>query len=240
MGNPLTTDLVTATGEAHGLSTAPRYAVYPVDWAKVDTVYFINEPQINDLGEAFRIECPPDYVGIPPPYRSPELFLEKNYTSSTAFGSDLWALGCTIFEIRTGRQLFNCFDDDDDEYLIAMTRILGKMPEPWWSTTWEARKRIYKDEADSLGRVVSVRAHLMENQPPRTSTVHPSVAQGARSLREKLAAGVWYIDMSRDTHRDMPEREQELFADLLGLLLRWRPEERVSAEEVLKHEWFNM
>lgn len=216
-----------------------------MDWAKVDRAYFTNEPQINDLGEAFQVESPPDYVGIPPPYRSPELFLEKNYTSSTALHSDLWALGCTIFELRTGRQLFNCFDDDDDEFLIAMARILGKMPEPWWSSTWESRKRIYRDEADSLGRVVSVRAHLTDNQPPKpsTSTVHPSVAQGARSLRDKLAPGVWYVDMNNadgKAHRDISEKEQELFADLIGRLLKWQPQERLSAAEVLKHEWFDI
>jgi serine/threonine protein kinase len=94
---------------------------------------------------------PPEDLGIPGPYRSPELILHK----VAGFGSDLWALGCTPFEIRTGRKLFSPFDDEDDDYLDAIIQVLGKLPEPWWSTTWEARRRLYEDEADEQGRAVA-------------------------------------------------------------------------------------
>lgn len=248
MGHPRTTDLVTDSGEPHTLSTAPKHAVYPVDWATVDTTYFTNEPQVNDLGEAFQANKPPKYLGIPSIYRSPELFLEQDYSSSIGFGSDLWALGCTLFEIRTGRKLFESFDDQDDEYLMGMVDILGPMPEPWWSTTWTARKRFYKDEADSLGHAIDVNPPPppQEIQDPDLDyqvTVHPSVVEGARSLMEKLAPGVWYIDMDEKdpkAHRDISDKEKELFADLIGRFLKWKPDERISAEEALKHEWFNM
>jgi serine/threonine-protein kinase SRPK3 len=43
-------------------------------------------------------------------------------------GSDLWALGCTTFEIRTGRKLFNMFDDDVDDRLYYMVLLLRKLP----------------------------------------------------------------------------------------------------------------
>lgn len=247
LGHPRTTNLVTASGEAHTLPTAPQYAVYPVDWSKVDTAHFTNEPQVNDLGEAFQVDRPPEYLGIPSPYRSPGLFLEEDYPSCIGFGSDLWALGCTLFEIRTGRKLFSSFDNDDDEYLMAMADMLGIMPEPWWSTTWIARKKFYKDEADSLGRVVNVtqQSNVIQEPIPKDYevTVHPSIVEDARSVREMLSTGVWYIDMNDagpKAHRDIPEKEKDLFVDLLVRLLKWRPEDRLSAEEVLRHAWFNM
>lgn len=247
LGQTVTTPVVKDSGETHTLPTAPQYVVYPVEWSKVDTAYCTNEPCVNDLGEAFPVDSPPEDLGIPPPYRSPELFLEKDSSKVVGFASDLWALGCTLFEIRTGRRLFHLFDNEDDDYLDAMVTILGRMPEPWWSTTWEARKRWWKDEADSQGRAVRVsqESTRVQDPIPKTweSTVHPSVAEGARSLGEVLIPGVWYIDMDEKderAHRDIPEKERELFADLLGLLLRWQPQERLSAEEVLKHEWFTL
>lgn len=119
-----------------------------------------------------------------------------------------------------------------------MVEILGIMPEPWWSTTWEGRAEVFADGPDELGRAVFVRG---EEQCDRAEiTYHPAVGQGARSLQEKLAAGVVYMsdDAPEATHREIPPVETKLFADLLGQLLRWKPEERVSAEKILSHEWF--
>lgn len=220
-----------------------------MDWEKVNTSYFSNEPCVNDLGEAFNVNKPPKDLGIPPPYRSPELFLEKSTSNPNVagYGSDIWALGCTLFELRTGRKFLNLFDDDDDSYLDAMVAVLGKMPEPWWSTTWEIRRRWWRDEADDLGRAVPVHTPPIEpvQTSPKTwkSTVHPCVAEGAQSLEDMLAPGVWYVDtggLGENQHRDIPDQEKKLFAALLGLLLKWQPQERISAEEASRHEWFQM
>lgn len=246
IGNPTTTPLVTGSDEPHQLPTAPEYVVYPIRWEEVDPSHFSNETCVVDLGEAFKVNNPPSDIGIPQPYRSPELLLEKSGPTIVGFGCDLWALGCTLFEIRTGRKLFNLFDDDDDSYLDAMVSILGRMPEPWWSTTWEARKRIWRDEPDELGHAVPVKEHSMQvgdlSSPTYKSTTHPSVAEGARSLGDMLAPGVWYMDTAKrqeDTHRDIAHHEKVLFADLLSLFLKWQPQERIRAKEALNHDWFH-
>jgi serine/threonine protein kinase len=187
---------------------------------------------------------PPDDLGTPGPYRSPELILEK----AAGVGSDLWALGCTLFEIRTGRKLFDLFDDDDDSYLDAMVQILGKMPEPWWSTKWERRKKIYKDEVDDQGRAAAITEYVGNADEFRetigvTRIVHPSVAEGARSLQDKLAPGFWYLSSERghsDRHWDISEREKEVFAKLLSRLLEYDPNDRIGAKAAIDHEWFKL
>jgi len=71
--------------------------------------YINPESCLIDLGQSFEVSQPPnsDDVGIPGPYRSPELILDK----TAGIGSDLWALGCTLFEIWTGRGQFCPFDE---------------------------------------------------------------------------------------------------------------------------------
>jgi serine/threonine-protein kinase SRPK3 len=77
---------------------------------------------IIDFGKSFEASNPSEDLGIPEIYCSPEL--------DWGMGSDLWALGCTLFEIRAGSKLFNMFDDDMDDHLYYMVLLLGKLPQP--------------------------------------------------------------------------------------------------------------
>jgi serine/threonine protein kinase len=117
--------VVNAPKERYYKSTAPEYLVYPVSWWDVDTQFISKELCLIDFGESFEISEPPDDLGIPGPYRSPGLILDKE----AGFGSDIWALGCTLFEIRTGRKLFSLFGDEDNDYLDAIVQVVGKLRE---------------------------------------------------------------------------------------------------------------
>lgn len=61
-------------------------------------------------------------------------------------------------------------------------------------------------------------------------------------MQEALAPGLWYLnlDIGEETHRDILGDEIEVFADLLGKLLKYNPSERLSADAVQDHEWFKM
>jgi serine/threonine protein kinase len=62
---------------------------------------------------------------------------EFNFGSPRSVNSDTWALGCTIFEIRTGASLFRFRGvPTRDQVLVTMVRLLGRLPEKWW-VEWE-------------------------------------------------------------------------------------------------------
>jgi serine/threonine protein kinase len=232
LGEPRLNPVLDAdSGKEHTLSTAPRYLVYPIAWENIDVKFVLKTAKMIDFGECFHISNPPEDVGTPGYYRSPELLLDHKF----GIPSDLWALACTLFEIRTGRKLFESFDDDDDEYLEGMCMVLGRLPEPWWSTTWEARRRCFQDEPDENGRAIPVD----DSQTEIHANVHVSVPQGARSLVDKLGPGLWYMDGPR-FNKGILDEEKLVFADLLGRLLKLEPDERISAQEASQHQWFKM
>ncbi|KAH7419135.1 hypothetical protein BKA64DRAFT_7116 [Cadophora sp. MPI-SDFR-AT-0126] len=152
--------------------------------------------------------------------------------------------GYSLFEIRTGRKLLDAFDNDDNEYLVKFVEVLGKLPEPWWSSTWEDRKRLFKDEySDERGRLVAILEPEREPEVGITVITRPWVAYNAKSWKEKIAPGVWYINgppcADGDRHREISETEQEVFADLLRRLLEYKPE-RLSAGDGMGHGWFRL
>lgn len=183
LGEPPRNPVLNRAGEVNNAPTAPGYLVYPVNWDTVDKSFFVKSPQLIDFGESFDIASDLHRgLGIPGPYQSPELLLE----AVARIPSDLWVLGCTLFEIRTGRRLFCTLEDEDDSYLEAMCDILGKLPEPWWSTTWESRRAIFKDDADENGRVVTV----YEPKGLVHRNVDPSSPPELRSLMDMMAPGL--------------------------------------------------
>lgn len=45
--------------------------------------------------------------------------------------SDAWALGCTLFAIRTGRKFIDPFDENQDDRLCFIIETLGSPPAKW-------------------------------------------------------------------------------------------------------------
>ncbi|KAL3476675.1 kinase-like protein [Aspergillus californicus] len=214
--HPFTARVVTHSGEQSTDPRAPAYLVYPVEYGSRSDDRASDQICVIDFGESYKISNPPGDLGIPLPYTAPEVVFDKKCGPP----SDIWALACTLLEIRTGSPLFSLFDDDKDEYLFNVVQTFGPFPEPWWSTSWEQRRTIFPDE-------------------PRS----PSTRE-LRTLRRVLSRVVVCAPKPTPSGEDefvyIPEEEQKVFADLLEKMFQYDIEKRLSAEEVLQHPWFSM
>lgn len=215
----------------------PKYLVYPVDWRYVNTSDILPKVRVADFGQSFFTNNtpPPTQFGIPVDYRAPELTFEI----SSSVAMDLWALGCTLFESRTGERLFRIFPGftgiDKHEYLMELAAILGKPPEPWWSL-WPGRGSSVIDGIDDpTGSEVKFKFR-------RHDTLW---RQRARSVRECIAFGHkcsthGYQTCPRTLHKIVSHNETGDMADLIERLLRYNPGERIAAHDVLDHSWLTV
>jgi serine/threonine-protein kinase SRPK3 len=136
--------LLTISGETPGPS-APKYIVQPINLEALDPKHLTDQACIIDFGESYDSSSPPEALGIPLGYCSPELIFD----GSVGVGTDIWALACTIYELRSMGRLVETFDGDDDEVILQMVKLLGKLPEPWW-TSWDARHRWFDEDGAPL------------------------------------------------------------------------------------------
>ena len=86
---------------------------------------------ISDFGQSYIITSPPSSYkpGTVLNYQSPEAWFEGH----EGLEADIWALGCTIFEICMGFALFESFLGSDINILRQMVETLGQLPDPWWA-----------------------------------------------------------------------------------------------------------
>lgn len=184
-------------------------------------MYLTDQICIIDFGECFPTSSPPEDLGIPENYLPPEVLLEQE--NAIGPSCDLWAPGCTPFEIREQIPLFYMIYSQD-ELLAEMVRFFGKLPQGWWDKR-EARSIYFDDEGKWIRK-----GHGDEIWSLEVVLSKP---------QEMVQLGK---DDDEDTPRSLvtPKEEQELMADLLYKLFRYEPERRPSAEEVLAHGSFKM
>lgn len=117
--------------------------------------------------------------------------------------------------------MIDLFDNEPDDYVYFLVLMLGPLPEPWWSTTWETRRDWFKDEPDSEGRAVK------KDLTP---------VKEIRAVEDLLKLGV---EVEGEI-RDISQEEVKVLGDLLRQLMRFRPEERLSIKGVQEHEWVRL
>lgn len=173
----------------------PDYMVIGIDMKDVAPNWLSNEIIIIDFGIAFLQKSSSLNIGTPKSYCAPELLF--GFHRSTA--SDIWALGCTIFEIRTGFQLFKYKSvPKRDEMLIAMVKLLGPLPDEWWDV-WEEGREWYESQSEMDGRSTrSILYQILEtgahdgDSPPHHNTHKDkalSVVEGFRKALPRSSDG---------------------------------------------------
>lgn len=142
-------------------------------------------------------------------YRPPENIIDYDYNTK----SDIWVIGCILYELLNGDYLFDLRDydfknniDKDRKHISLMYGVLGKMPR---DMAFECQ--LTDDIFDSKGRIIKNRDIEM------------------RDIRKELTERI-----------DIEENELDLIEDLLYKILEYDPKKRLSAEEVLAHKWFNI
>ena len=230
LGSPETTKVIQVSGSELWPISAPRYLVKSINWetrtaATAGPRFITDKVCVADFGESFDVNDLPEDLGIPQEYRAPEYILDKRL----GVESDIWALGCTLFEIRTGRRLFDLPDDDPDEHLARVVQVLGKFSEPWWSTTWEARRQYFGDGVDAEGKPAKLE-WWMSGRRDTCQSYTP------RSIEDAIV----YATTGCDPKDVVLEAEMLLFADLLRRIFKYNPEKRIPAEDILEHGWLKI
>ncbi|KMZ57569.1 Protein kinase superfamily protein [Zostera marina] len=125
---------------------------------------------------------------------------------------DLWSVGCILVELSTGRTLFQTHENL--EHLAMMESVLGQIPE----------HMIQKVKSSSTLKYFKRGAKL--NWP-----------EGATS-RESISA-VRKLDSLKELIYRNTEYSRSSLSDLLRSLLRYDPNERLTADEALNHPFFS-
>ncbi|EJT70664.1 serine/threonine protein kinase [Gaeumannomyces tritici R3-111a-1] len=114
---------------------APKYVVAPLDLRAPATVnLFTGEVCIIDFDQSFATASGPaqgSWPGTPLKYLAPEACVGRPLSPA----SDIWALGCAIFRLRKGDDIFYDWDTNcPADALTVIAEVIGELPEDWAQT----------------------------------------------------------------------------------------------------------
>ncbi|KAJ7619573.1 kinase-like domain-containing protein [Roridomyces roridus] len=230
-------------GFAHGdLTTSNilfRMSEEVLGWSDDEVYDYFGHPETEGVT---RIDRRPGEPNAPPTldykpgtilnYISPEMRFDGR---TAGLQTDIWALGCAIFEFRAGFPLFESFFGSDVDILKQAVETLGRLPDPWWGS-FEERTLWFEEDGEP-------KAEAQERAEVFLQSSKSSIRDKLRSIGMPDDAE-WVAGkegpMAEKSGVKMPEEEIELLGDLLEKMLRYLPEERIAIEEVVKHPWFEM
>ena len=201
-----------------GLSLLRKCQILHAD-LKPDNI-LVNEARnvlkICDLGSASSIEenATAPYL-VSRFYRAPEIILGIPY----AYGIDVWSVGCTLFELYTGKILFT--GRNNNAMLRSIMECRGKFP----------NKVLRKGSLSFqyFDDLLNFQAIDEDKLTGRTVTKMIDIkAKPVRGLRERLVPKGKRMD-------EVERKEVELFADLLDKCLDLRGDKRITPSEALRH-----
>ncbi|KAL1860745.1 hypothetical protein VTK73DRAFT_7190 [Phialemonium thermophilum] len=191
----------------------PPYVVPPLWLGIASDKITVDEAKIllGDFGVAFRPSEEPRFQSQAPlVIRPPEAFFEP--TVSLSFGSDIWSLGCTLFELLAHRSLIDGILAPQDEITAQQVHLQGRLPPEWWEK-WEERPKWFDEQGNALSNPRDVwswdRRFDQWIQEPRQS-----------------------IGMEK-----IGDEERLALLQMLRWRLSWRPRERPSVDQVLGTAW---
>ncbi|KAG6261202.1 hypothetical protein E4U48_007903 [Claviceps purpurea] len=214
-GQPVKRPIIRLDSNAvSGDPSVPSYAV-PAVWLGVrgDKIT-LGEARLmlGDFGVAFRPGDKSRFESYTPlVLRPPEALFEPE--TPLTFASDIWSLGCVIFELLGHRTLLDGYFLASQDYITAQqVDLQGPMPPAWWKK-WEERPKWYSEEGKPLSPACDVWSW-------------------ERTFKE------WVQDSRQEWKMGtLADDELLVLLKLLRSMLAWKPSERPDISNVLKSEW---
>ena len=203
----------------------PKYAVQQIDMSRIDSKYISNDIVLIDYGLSFSLDNPPSWLGTITNYRAPEAVFDSQVSNAC----DIWALGCIIYELFTGVDLFQ-HDKSIYRVLSRMVPILGLFPAKWWRWHFDREyltlhhfHDIWKpDQEPIVPKAVRIKPHNPRIRPKR------------RKVKDNKVS---LLALDRSPHLQLSTRGAAALTELLGSLLCYDPHQRISADQVLQHRF---
>jgi serine/threonine-protein kinase PRP4 len=172
--------------------------------------------KICDLGSAFLASDTPTapYL-VSRFYRAPEVMLGIPYD----YAIDVWAIGCTLFELYTGKILFT--GRDNNQMLRAIMECRGKYPPKLLRRGaltphhFDEKLNFCSLEQDKITGVLKPK--LVDFKKPTRDLKTRLMGQGTRGMS------------------DIEAKDLASFLDFLDKCLSLNPEKRITPNDALKH-----
>jgi serine/threonine-protein kinase SRPK3 len=192
--------------------SVPTYAYTPAWLGKPAEEVTLSEAKLilTDFGTAFSPAYETRLQSFTPrKTRLPETRFET--ATPLSYASDIWSLGCIIWEILGVRPFLDVFLPELDDVTANQIDALGPLPDEWWDA-WDGKWKRLAANGQPTG----------DRQPWTFDQRFEDAIQGPRR-RKKL-----------DT---MDEKESKAFCGMTKDILRFRAGERLNAEHILRSQW---
>ncbi|KAM0817136.1 putative EKC/KEOPS complex subunit BUD32 [Seiridium cardinale] len=244
LGDAEADDIETVSGQGPG-PRAPEYWVLPLseDWCQK---FIVPEIIIIDFGESYLAKSPRETTGTPTPYAAPEILLSGTY--ALGFGSDLWSLGCTIWEAWEGDPMFP--RNNSRGLLRCLEFDLGPLPEPFrsaWRKLKSQEGQVARNKDQEISDISPLTWDIDDLNKRKTQTIDGTgysdilEAQIARkiNIQKGKADRLPPLEELQASPTYLKERYHvKTFADLLRKMLQYSPEKRLKPDSVISHPWF--
>ncbi|KAF8976564.1 Dual specificity protein kinase clk3 [Entomortierella lignicola] len=188
-----------------------RHMPYKKSPSKVRRILLDPEIRLIDFGSATFQDEHHSTVVSTRHYRAPEIILGLGWS----FPCDIWSIGCILVEFLTGEALFQTHDNL--EHLAMMQAVLGPIPD----------KLIRSCHKSSQKYFVHGRLDYPNDDTKRNSRKYVKALKPLKDYVAPTANRAENLSFAGDLR------------DLLGRLLTYDPEKRITAREALKHPYFN-